>query len=496
MKEAPLVSDLRWVRIAILCALPATLPAQTPLNWQQIKDKFKAANPTLKAAQLNIDESRAAEITAYLRPNPDVGLSMDGVQISRNLGRWRPLQGVVETPSISYLRERRNKRGLRRDQAKESTTIAESTYLDQERSLVFNLRTALVQILQEKAVLQTAKENLDYWDHELDINRKRFKAGDLAQVDLNRLELQRVQFESDYETAIVNLRTAKIQLLTLLNDRTPIDANNFKVKNPERFPLAAAGEHVAAPELNVTGVVNPDVSRQVPVPSLATGRVVEISARLSDEVKKGQLLFKVRSSDIAGAYSDYRKAVKNEELAVKNEELAKIQLARAKLLYEDGAIPKSAYEIADNVEIGTRTALENAKVDTETTNEHLKLLGSDPAHPSGIVEGYAPVSGTITDQQITNSAGVQALTPPNPFTISDLSRVWIVCDVYENNMAQVHIGEYADIHLAAYPNRVLKGRIGNILPIVDPNIRTAKVRLEVENPVLKGNLQPRFTATT
>jgi cobalt-zinc-cadmium efflux system membrane fusion protein len=263
-----------------------------------------------------------------------------------------------------------------------------------------------------------------------------------------------------------------------------LDANNFKVKNPERFPLATAGEHVAAPELNVTGVVNPDVSRQVPVPSLATGRVVEINARLGDEVKKGQLLFKVRSSDIAGAYSDYRKAVKNEELAVKNEELAKIQLARAKLLYEDGAIPKSAYEIADNAEIGTRTALENAKVDTETTTEHLKLLGSDPAHPSGIVEVYAPVSGTITDQQITNSAGVQALTPPNPFTISDVSRVWIVCDVYENNMAQVHVGEYASVHLAAYPDRVLKGRISNILPIVDPAIRTAKVRLEVENPGL------------
>ena len=263
-----------------------------------------------------------------------------------------------------------------------------------------------------------------------------------------------------------------------------LDANNFKVDRPERFPLATADEHIAAPELNVTGVVNPDVSRQVPVPSLATGRIVEIDARLGDEVKKDQLLFKVRSTDIAGAYSDYRKAVKNEQLAVKNEELAKIQLNRAKLLFDDGAIPKSAFEIADNAEIGAQTALENARVDTETTAEHLKLLGSDPDHPSGIVEVYAPVSGVITDQQITNSSGVQALTPPNPYTISDVSRVWIICDVYENNMAQVHIGEYADIHLAAYPNRVLKGRISNILPIVDPTIRTAKVRLEVENPGL------------
>jgi len=249
-----------------------------------------------------------------------------------------------------------------------------------------------------------------------------------------------------------------------------LDANNFKVDHPEQFPLATASEHVAAPELNVTGVVNPDVSRQVPVPSLATGKIVEIDARLGDEVKKGQLLFKVRSTDIAGAYSDYRKAVKNEQLA-------KIQLDRAKLLVDDGAIPKSAFEIAQNAE-------DNAQVDLETTTEHLRLLGADLDHPSGIVDVPAPVSGVITDQQITNPSGVQALTPPNPFTISDISHVWIVCDVYENNMAQVHIGEYADIHLNAYPNRPLKGRISNILPIMDPNIRTAKVRLEVENPGL------------
>ena len=249
-----------------------------------------------------------------------------------------------------------------------------------------------------------------------------------------------------------------------------LDSNNFKVAHPERFPLATAGEHVAAPELNATGVVNPDVSRQVPVPSLATGRIVEIDARLGDEVKKGQLLFKVRSTDISGAYSDYRQAVKNEELS-------KIQLNRANILYNDGAIPKSALEIAQNAEDDNIVVL-------ETTKEHLLLLGVDPAHPTGTVEVFAPVAGTITDQQITNQSGVQALSAPNPFTISDLSKVWIICDVYENNMSQVHIGEYADIHLVAYPNRVLKGRISNILPIVDPNIRTAKVRLEVDNPGL------------
>jgi cobalt-zinc-cadmium efflux system membrane fusion protein len=249
-----------------------------------------------------------------------------------------------------------------------------------------------------------------------------------------------------------------------------MDSNNFKVDKPEQFTLSTAGEYVAAPELNVTGVVNPDVSRQVPVPSLATGRVVEIEARLGDEVKKGQLLFKVRSTDIAGAYSDYRQAVKNEQLS-------KIQLDRAELLYEHGAVPKSAVEVAQTTE-------DNNLIVVETAKEHLHLLGADPDHPSGIVEVYAPVSGVITDQQITNQSGVQALTPPNPFTISDISHVWIICDVYENNMSQVHLGEYADIHLVAYPDRVLKGRVNNILPVMDPNIRTAKVRLEVDNPGL------------
>jgi cobalt-zinc-cadmium efflux system membrane fusion protein len=249
-----------------------------------------------------------------------------------------------------------------------------------------------------------------------------------------------------------------------------LDANNFTVEHPEQFPLATAGEYVAAPELNVTGVVNPDISRQVPVPSLATGRIVEIDARLGDEVKKGQLLFKVRSSDIAGAFSNYRQAVKNEELS-------KIQLDRANILYDHGAIPKATQEIAQNAE-------DDNVVILETAREQLGLLGVDPNRPTGIVDVFAPVAGTITDQEITNQSGVQALTPPNPFTISDMSKVWIICDVWENNMSQVHMGEYADIHLVAYPDRVLKGRISNILPIVDPNIRTAKVRLEVDNPGL------------
>jgi cobalt-zinc-cadmium efflux system outer membrane protein len=214
----------------------AGLLAQQPpatYNWQQILGKFEQANPTLRAGKLNIDESRAAEITAYLRPNPDFSLTLDGFQISKNGGVWRPLSGVVETPGISYLHERDHKRELRRDQAVESTAVAESTYLDQERNLVFNLRNAFDQALQAKAVLQNATENLQYWDRELAVNRTRYAAGDMAQVDLSRLELQRIQFESDFETAMVSLRTSKIQLLTLLNDRTPIE--QFDVTGPFDF---------------------------------------------------------------------------------------------------------------------------------------------------------------------------------------------------------------------------------------------------------------------
>jgi membrane fusion protein, heavy metal efflux system len=254
------------------------------------------------------------------------------------------------------------------------------------------------------------------------------------------------------------------------------NANDFSVDHPERFPIATAGEHSTAPQLDVTGVVNPDVSRQVPVPSLASGRVVEIDTRLGDQVAKGQLLFKVRSADISGAFSDYQQAVKNEGLT-------KIQLERAKRLLDIGAIPQSGLEIA-------QTAEDVNLVVVHAAEEHLKVLGVEPDHPSAIVEVFAPVSGVITDQQITDQSGVQALTPPNPFTISDISQVWIVCDVYENDLAQVHLLEFADIHIDAYPGRVLKARIANILPVLDPNIRTAKVRLEVENPAaLPGSNQ-------
>jgi membrane fusion protein, heavy metal efflux system len=249
-----------------------------------------------------------------------------------------------------------------------------------------------------------------------------------------------------------------------------LDSNNFSVAHPEQFPLVTGEEYKAVPALNVTGVVQPDISRAVPVISLAAGRVVDIHARLGDAVKKGQLLLRVQSNDVSGAYQTYLKAENDERLA-------QIQLERAELLYEKGAVAKSALEAAETTE-------RDAKVDLNAALQQLHLLGMDKDHPSPIVNVVAPISGVITDQQVTNSAGVQGLSGANPFTISDLSYVWIVCDVYENDLDAVHIGEYADIRLSAYPNQAFKGRIDNILPILDPNIRTAKVRIEVPNPGL------------
>ena len=203
------------------CGLKAG--AQQALTWEQVRTRFEQSNPTLLADTLNIEESKAEEITAFLRPNPTFTLSADGTQIAPSQGVWKPFAGTFETPSLSYLHERQHKRELRRESAEKATLIAESTHADLERTLLFNLRSAFVSILQAKAVLQLAKDNLVYYDRVLDISRNRFQAGDIAQIDLDRLELQRVQYESDEQTAEVNLRTAKIQLLTLLNGRTAIE---------------------------------------------------------------------------------------------------------------------------------------------------------------------------------------------------------------------------------------------------------------------------------
>jgi len=249
------------------------------------------------------------------------------------------------------------------------------------------------------------------------------------------------------------------------------DGSVVQVPRPDQFPLATATAREAASELTVTGVVTVDVARAVPVVSLATGRVIEIHARLGDRVEKGELLMRLQSPDISAAWSDYQHAIADEVLA-------RAQLERSKGLYAIGAIAQKDLEVAQDTE-------DKAVVDVNTTALKLRVLGVDPSRqPTGIVDLNAPVAGVITDQQVTMAGGVAGLGAPNPFTISDLSWVWIVCDVYENDVAYLHMNDAAVIHLNAFPNRVLTGRISNIFPILDPNIRTAKVRIEVENPNL------------
>lgn len=257
------------------------------------------------------------------------------------------------------------------------------------------------------------------------------------------------------------------------------DRNVFQVEHPEKYELSQAVEHLAAPELKVTGTVTPDISRAVPVISLASGRVVQIGARLGDTVKKGQVLLKVQSADISGAFSDYQKALADEKLA-------KTQLERSTILYDRGAISQNDLQVAEDTDA-------RAKADVQATAEKLRVLGNQSLdHPSGIVEIRAPISGFITDQQVTNAAGIPGLGSPNPFTISDLSYVWVLCDVYENDLANVQLGDKADIRLNAFPNQVFTGTVSNIGPILDPNLRTAKVRVEVANP---GMMRPGMFVT-
>jgi cobalt-zinc-cadmium efflux system outer membrane protein len=215
-------AECRWLGVLIAGGLAGGASAQKALTWQEVRQRFEAANPTLQAGRLNVAESKAQEITAYLRPNPDLTIAMDQFDpFSTN--PYRPLQYTFPLTMVSYLHERQHKRELRLESAQQGTGIAVSQQADLERTLLFNLRTAFVGTLQAKAVLGVARENLAYYDHVLEVSNARLKAGDIAQVDLDRLELQRVQFESDVQTAQVNLRTAKIQLLTLLNDRTPVE---------------------------------------------------------------------------------------------------------------------------------------------------------------------------------------------------------------------------------------------------------------------------------
>lgn len=248
------------------------------------------------------------------------------------------------------------------------------------------------------------------------------------------------------------------------------DVNTVHVEHPEQFPLVAAATQMTASTMNVTGQVQPDVTHVIPVISLASGRVIAIYSHIGDFVHKGQKLFTVRSDDIEGAYQTYRKAVADEALA-------KVQLDRAKLLYGKGAISQSALEIAQDTE-------DKAVVDVEASEEHLRLLGAkDLKQPSGAVDVFSPATGVIIEQNIVQSAGVKTLdNAPNLFTIANIDDVWIVCDVYENQLPNLSVGQMATIHFNAYTDKTATGKISEIDPILDPNIRTAKVRVQVKNP--------------
>ncbi|HYK62615.1 MAG TPA: efflux RND transporter periplasmic adaptor subunit [Bryobacteraceae bacterium] len=251
------------------------------------------------------------------------------------------------------------------------------------------------------------------------------------------------------------------------------DGESITVEHPDLFALAAVSAHAVVPSLSVTGVVAADVSRNVPVNSLASGRAIEVHARLGDRVTKGQLLMRIQSSDISSAFSDYGKAAADERLT-------SAALGRAKLLFSKGAVAQKDLEVADDAEADARAGLQAAV-------DRLKVLGADLAHPSPVVDILAPVSGVIIEQNVTAAAGVKSLDDaPNLFTIADLSHVWILCDVHENDLPRVHLNDLADVRLNAYPDKVFQGRVSDIGAILDPNIRTAKARIELDNPGAAG----------
>ncbi len=257
---------------------------------------------------------------------------------------------------------------------------------------------------------------------------------------------------------------APVQVIATTN------AGLVAVAHPAEYPTVAA-ETVDQPDtLNVTGSVFPDISREVPVISLANGRVVDIKTRLDDNVKKGQLLFTVQSADVTNAFDAYLKAVNDEQMNNK-------AYIRAQDLYKHGAISQAMLEQAQDAE-------NDAKADLVAAEEQLKLLGVNKDHPTSLVNVYAPISGVIIGQNVTNAAaaGVTLSGSATAFTIADLSHVWILCDVYENDLPKVHLGQEARIQLVAYPNHPLTGVVSDIGPVLDPTIRTAKVRIEVANP--------------
>ncbi|MGA7926640.1 MAG: efflux RND transporter periplasmic adaptor subunit [Candidatus Sulfotelmatobacter sp.] len=258
-----------------------------------------------------------------------------------------------------------------------------------------------------------------------------------------------------------------------------VDPDVFSVERPELFKTAKAEMRELPTELTVNGTVTPDVTRTIHVTSLGGGRVIDLKAKLGDSVKKGETLLVISSPDLAAAMSDYQKAVADEVLSHK-------ALDRAQLLYDKGAIAAKDLELAQDAE-------DKAKVDVSTAVEHVRVLGADPAHPSSLIQLRAPVAGTIVEQNVAGFEGVKSLdNTPNLFTIADLSQVWVVCDVFENDLGDVHLGDTAEIRLTAFGDRVFRGKVTDISRVLDPNTRSAKARVVLANP--EGLLRPGMFA--
>ncbi len=258
------------------------------------------------------------------------------------------------------------------------------------------------------------------------------------------------------------------------------DPGIYEVEHPEVFPLAVVTTRDLPTVLTATGSVNPDVNSTIHVTSQGTGRVVDLRVRLGEYVQKGKILLSIYSAELAGAFSDYQKAVADERLANR-------ALERAKLLYSHGALAQKDLEQSED-------AAEKAKADVQNTEQHVRILGGDLAHPSTLIQLRSPVSGTIVEQNISGFEGIKSLdNSPNLFTIADLSRVWVLCDVYENDLGEVHLGDPAEIRLNAYPDKMYRGKIADISQVLDPNLRSAKVRIVLANP--SGTLRPGMYAS-
>ena len=291
--------------------------------------------------------------------------------------------------------------------------------------------------------------------------------------------------------AILAILSLIISLITLStscsNDTKPaptkaevtLDPNLYNVDHPELFKLVRAEARDLPTVLTANGSVTPDVNRTIHVTSQGSGRVVDLKVKLGDSVQKGQELLSIYSADLAGAFSDYQKAVADERLA-------KTSLERAQLLYSHGALAEKDVQQAEDAE-------EKAQVDVHNTEQRLRILGGDPAHPGSLIELRAPVSGTIVEQNVSGFEGIKSLdNSPNLFTIADLTQVWVVCDVYENDLGHVQLGDAAEIRLNAYPDKVYQGKVADISRVLDPNLRSAKVRIVLGNP--DGTLRPNMYA--